>query len=344
MMQAIEQNPYRGTIAPVPDDVPRPLWSVMIPACNCAEFLRETLSSVLIQDPGPDLMQIEVVDDHSTKDDPEAVIKELGRGRVGFYRQEKNVGHTRNFETCLQRSRGKLIHMLHGDDCVLDGFYRRLQPAFEENPEIGAAFCRHIYMDEHGNWLGFSGLEQQESGILSDWLERIAIKQRIQTPSIAIRREVFENLGGFDYRLSWAEDWEMWVRIAARYPFWYEVQPLAAYRMHSGSNTKKYVRTGENIRDILRVVDMIRDYLPKARIDEISESSREHWALYALELAEQMTAKGDTAGAVAQVREAIKCRGSLKVAASALQLLPGIGKRLIRQKVRAGLSWANQWL
>src|SRR5919199_4092188 len=155
-----EQHPYRATIAPVPQDTPRPLWSVMIPTYNCAGYLRETLASVLSQDPGPELMQIEVIDDHSTHDDPVSVVEELGRGRVAFYQQPKNLGYIRNFETCLQRSRGKLIHLLHGDDCVRDGFYDRLQRGFDENPEIGAAFCRHIFMDMHSHWLYISSLEQ----------------------------------------------------------------------------------------------------------------------------------------------------------------------------------------
>lgn len=79
-----EQHPYRATIPPVPDGTPRPLWSVMIPTYNCAKYLRETLASVLVQDPGPDVMQIEVVDDHSTKDDPEAVVKELAGDRYTY--------------------------------------------------------------------------------------------------------------------------------------------------------------------------------------------------------------------------------------------------------------------
>src|ERR1700758_2683106 len=88
-------------ITPVPSDVKRPLWSVMIPTYNCANYLRETLQSVLAQDPGPDVMQIEVVDDCSTKDDPEGVVREIGQGRVQFYRQPKNGGVTRNFNTCI---------------------------------------------------------------------------------------------------------------------------------------------------------------------------------------------------------------------------------------------------
>jgi len=78
----------------------RPKWSVMIPTFNCANYLRQTLESVLEQDPGPDQMQIEVVDDCSTKDDPESVVREVGRGRVLFYRKTQNEGAAANFNTC----------------------------------------------------------------------------------------------------------------------------------------------------------------------------------------------------------------------------------------------------
>src|SRR5262249_49179546 len=60
-----QDNSCRIVIPPVPDGIARPLWSVMIPTFNCASYLRETLRSVLTQDPGRDVMQIEVVDDCS---------------------------------------------------------------------------------------------------------------------------------------------------------------------------------------------------------------------------------------------------------------------------------------
>src|SRR5215470_11545792 len=75
---------YRARVLPVPDGTTRPLWSVMIPTYNCAKYLRETLTSVLAQDPGAEQMQIDVVDDCSTEDDPEAVVRELG-SRVVFH-------------------------------------------------------------------------------------------------------------------------------------------------------------------------------------------------------------------------------------------------------------------
>ncbi|GAX42111.1 family 2 glycosyl transferase [Tolypothrix sp. NIES-4075] len=330
-----EQHPYRATIPPVPEGTPSPLWSVMIPTYNCAKYLRETLKSVLAQDPGAEVMQIEVIDDCSTKDDPQAVVEELGQGRVGFYRQPYNVGHTKNFETCLKRSRGKLIHQLHGDDYVLDGFYRKMQRAFEDNPDIGAAFCRHIFMDEHGNSQTISELEQPESGVLSNFLERIASFQQIQTPSIVVRRKVYELLGGFDSRLSWTEDWEMWVRIAARFPIWYEIEPLAVYRKHSGSNTGRYMCTAENLRDSRRAINIFQSYLPPSKANQIANKARENWALYTLYfVVPQYLTEGNTSAATAQIREALKCNHSFKVIMSLFNVLKSTAKRWFLKKIR----------
>src|SRR4029453_19547391 len=72
---------HRLRVLPVTEgSMPRPSWSVMIPTFHCALFLRETLESVLSQDPGPDVMQIEVIDDCSTQDDPESVVRAAAGG------------------------------------------------------------------------------------------------------------------------------------------------------------------------------------------------------------------------------------------------------------------------
>jgi glycosyltransferase involved in cell wall biosynthesis len=315
------QPSHRAIIPNVSHGATRPLWSVMIPTYNCAQYLRETLSSVLAQDPGVELMQIEVVDDHSTKDDPEAVVRELGRDRVRFYQQPHNVGHTKNFEVCLERAQGHLVHLLHGDDFVLPGFYARLQAGFDAHPEVGAAFCRHIYMNEAGEQQGLSWLEQPESGILTNWLERIAVQQRIQTPSIVVRRSVYEQLGGFDQRIRYSEDWEMWVRIAAQYPVWYEPEPLASYRLQSLSWGGRPKRTGENIQDIRQTIEIIQDYLTPQSAKQLSKTALSNYASYALSTAQEFMTYGDTQSAICQIREAIKCSFSYPTLKSALKLM-----------------------
>ena len=334
-----EQNPYSPTIAPVADGEPRPLWSVMIPTYNCASYLRETLASVLAQDPGPDVMQIAVVDDHSTQDDPGAVVEELGRGRVEFYRQPHNVGIIKNFQTTLELSRGKLIHQLHGDDLVRDGFYQKLQRAFLENPEIGAAFCRHIIMDEHSHWQHISVLEQQESGVLpSSWLDLIAGFQRIQTPSIVVRREVYEKLGGFDYRLAITEDWEMWVRIATNYPIGYEVEPLAIYRKHSNSISNTNVKNGKYSEQMRKAVKVFLTYLPKEKADKLYKVAMQNCAFNTLEIAESILAEGDMHSTINLILEALKCSRSFRVIRSAGRLILLDGTVWLWQRVQTAVD------
>src|SRR5690554_4625162 len=118
-------------IKPLADDMDRPLWSVMIPSYNCISYLRDAINSVLVQAPSAEGMQIEVIDDCSTDGDIEALVNELGEGRVGFFRQPKNVGSLRNFATCINRAKGRLIHILHGDDTVKPGFYQEINSLFE---------------------------------------------------------------------------------------------------------------------------------------------------------------------------------------------------------------------
>jgi glycosyltransferase involved in cell wall biosynthesis len=325
-----DQHPYRVTIPPMSANSQRPRWSVMIPTYNCAGYLRETLAGVLAQDPGEALMQIEVVDDCSTRDDPEAVVAQLGCGRVGFYRQPHNVGHVANFNTCLQRARGELVHLLHGDDGVRDGFYRTMQRAFDENPRIGNAFCRHIIMDEYGHWQTISPLERLESGPLSNWLEEIAVGQRLQAPSMVVRRDVYERLGGFDRRLHfYGEDWEMWVRIAAFYPVWYETMPLAVYRIHKVSLSGRSQRTGENMQDLRRAIEINENCLPRTRAVDLSRQARENCALAAIRRASRME-MDDLLVALAQVREAFRCGHSLRVIGAAISLFVLSAWRAIR--------------
>jgi glycosyltransferase involved in cell wall biosynthesis len=227
-------------------------------------------------------MEIWVVDDFSTKDDPEAVVNAIGKGRVKFFRQSQNVGHTRNFATCLNLSRGHLIHLLHGDDKVKDGFYRHMQALFEKNSGVGAAFCRYAFIDEKGGRLSTSRLEQEHSGVLNNWIRKIAESQIVQTPSIVVKREVYERLGGFDQTLSFSEDWEMWVRIAVNYPIGYVPEPLAEYRVHNSNITSK-TRTGaRNIDDLKRCINMIHGHMNEAERDEIRKKALKFYAKYAL--------------------------------------------------------------
>jgi hypothetical protein len=208
------------------------------------------------------------------------------------------------------------VHLLHGDDCVREGFYRTMQQPFTQHPEIGAAFCRYIAMDELGHWTNLAPLELRSPDVLQGWLGRIAVGQRLQTPSMVVRRQVYEQLGGFDPRVI-AEDWAMWVKIAARHPVAYEPEPLALYRVHTSSMTRSLLRDGKNVRDLRRVIALNREQLPPHVADEITRLALRETATTCLRRARRMLGSGDVEAMWAQLREAVRSDPSARIVASA---------------------------
>lgn len=325
---------HRGIVPPVEVGIPRPLWSVMIPVFNGAADLYRSLEAVLAQGPGPEAMQIEVVDDCSVTDDPAAVVREVGRGRVAIFRQPANVGHSRNFNTCLQRARGRLVHILHADDWVEEGFYDKMAALLAAEPSAGAAFCRHAIVCPDGSVDRISPLERETPGLLPDWLAKSARELRLQPPSIVVRREVYEQLGGFDTRMaSCGEDWEMWVRIAARYPVAFQPEVLACYRDTSDSLTKRSVRSGQNIKDVRRATLIARSYIPAGPARQANRKALESWAGWGLHWAYLLLSKGDFRSAAVQLREALRCSRSPATLRRALAIIRyGLGLALDRRR------------
>jgi glycosyltransferase involved in cell wall biosynthesis len=245
----------------------------MIPAYNCIAFLKETLESVMFQDPGAELMQIEVVDDASDDGDVCALVRETGKGRISYFRQQNNVGSLRNFQTCLERSRGHFVHILHGDDRVRKGFYTQMAKLFENYPSAGAAFCRYAYVNEMGIVAFQQDAEMDHAGVLDDWLPRICERQRIQYVAMVVRRGVYETVGGF-YGVEYGEDWEMWARIAARYQVAYTPQVLAEYRRHYASVSGKAFVSGQNMTSLTWVMEQVQRHLPAHDRETVMRRSR----------------------------------------------------------------------
>ena len=266
-------------IKPLPDSTNRPLWSVMIPTYNCSQYLIENINSVLEQDPGEELMQIEVIDDGSTDKDVEVLVQQIGKGRVGYYRQPQNVGSLRNFETCLNRSRGFYIHLLHGDDKVKIGFYKEIEMLLTRFPEAAAAFTGFTFVDEQNKSIYHNKELLKEPGILNNWLFEIAKSQLVQPPAMVVKRFVYEKLGSF-YAVHYGEDWDMWVRIAANYPVAHSPEKLALYRVHQNNITSRYFISGQAMTDAVKVVSMIQNYVPADQKKQVKRFAMKHLAHY----------------------------------------------------------------
>lgn len=304
MMARIPSSP--PAIPPLPSPAAQPLWSVMIPVYNCAQYLPETLACVLKQALPEQEMQIEVIDDASTDADVQAIVASIGKGRIGYYRQPENCGSLRNFETCINRSRGQLVHILHGDDRIRDGYYRKLGQLFEQYPEAGAAFTGYSYIDENGKKIYDQMPEADREGALPNWLPRIAERQLIQYVAIVVRRKVYEKLGGF-FGITYGEDWEMWVRIAKHYQMVYTPEILAEYRKHVSSISGQKFLTGQNLVDMAYAMELIQEHLAEADREPVLKKSKKFYAYYGVRVANQLWHSIHNKEAVhAQIHQALK--------------------------------------
>lgn len=273
-------------ILPVDQSVAeRPLWSVMIPAYNCSDQLPGAILSVLAQAGTPEEMQIMVVDDGSTDADVKSLVSSIGGNRVGYYRQPENRGSLINFETCIKLATGRLVHILHGDDEVKAGYYDTVTSLFEKFPQAGAAFTSLETIDSRGRVIGRPAPYQLEEGIMPDVHEQLLHRNIMQYCCVTVRREAYEKLGGF-YGVIYGEDWEMWARIARKYPFAYSPKPLARYReLNQGSISSNSFMKGNNIADVFFVTDKITDHLPAKEKERTMLQARRQYLLWAVDTA-----------------------------------------------------------
>jgi len=277
----------------------------MIPTYKArADYLEETLRSVLQQDPGPGRMQIEVVDDCSPDGAPVELVRQVAGDRVSVHREPANNGLAGIWNRCIERARGEWVHILHQDDVVLSGFYDHLYRGISCNPNVSMAFCRFAIVDANGHWKELGPLESSTPGVLDGWLERVATDCRVQCPAVVVRRATYERLGGFRADLVSVLDIEMWVRIAANGPVLYDPQILALFRRHGDNQSVLDERTGANMQDMARAIEIWKDYLPANSRTQLEEQGRRYWVGIALALAQYFFSNNDVAACASQLRAA----------------------------------------
>ena len=310
----------------LPGDAPRPFWSVMIPTYNPhPEYLEQTLAAVLAQDPGPATMEIAVIDDCSGFVDPRA-LRVAGRNRISWFRQERHVGIGRNWNTCVRRARGRWVHILHQDDVVRAGFYERLREGIEAAPAAGAAFCRDVVIDGQGRRKWSQPVIRTTPGIVEDWIDHVFAALHLRASALVVKRSVYEALGGFRLDLQYALDWDMWKRVAVAYPLWYEPEELACCRRHAGGASFRSIRSGTNIAEIRRSIELSEASLPPAIGADVTKRARETYTRYAVVTAWRALMERDLPASLAQIREARGLTSSLAVALAIGRLLARVGR------------------
>ena len=131
----------------------------------------------------------------------------------------------------------------------------------------------------------------------------------------------------------------MWTRVAAVTRVWHTVEPLALYRVRSGSLSRGTLRTGANVRNLRAVIGLNRDVLPLAERDALTREALAVTALTALKRARRLLGQGDGKAAIAQAREALRTSRSPAV----LERTAELGLIAFRRGIIGAVRRLTRW-
>lgn len=203
--------------------------SVIIPLYNAESTIQQTVESVL-QQTWTDFELI-IVDDGSTDASLERLqsIKDE-RIRVLSY---PNAGAAIARNRGLQASTGDCVAFLDADDLWSPDKLEAQFNALNDHPEAAVAHSWTQFIDESGTVLSAGGRPRVKH---NDAYRRLLIHNFLDSGSNPlIRRHALIDIGGFDESLSSSQDWDLYLRLAARYPFVTVPHYQIFYRMCSGS-------------------------------------------------------------------------------------------------------------
>jgi GT2 family glycosyltransferase len=208
------------------------LVSVIVPAYNVESFLTETLESLQAQTyPHWEAL---VVDDAST-DNTRAVAERFSRTdqRVCVLGHEKNTGVSSARNDAIARARGEWLAFLDADDVWMpEKLALQLELAQQFSP-ASFVFSNYMVWDE-GREVG-TVYPQGQPLPRGDVRQTLAERCLFGTSSVLVRRELVLGVGGFDTSLKYAEDWDLWLRLAERGMHVEGLsQPLMKYRRWGG--------------------------------------------------------------------------------------------------------------
>ena len=202
-----------------------PLVSVVIPCYNHIAFVRECIQSVLDQDyPNKETILI----DDGSSDGTADIVREFSKCEDLCVICRKNKGLAATLNQGIKLSKGKYLVLFASDDIMMKGRISTQVRWMEKNFDHAVCSGKLIGIDECGNTSNHLNTPF-ESGHIFELL--LFNKIYIMAPTAMIRKSVLDEVGLYDINIKF-EDFDMWCRIAQRYPFGFIDEFFAYYRTH----------------------------------------------------------------------------------------------------------------
>tara|TARA_R100000152_G_C6757843_1_gene181695 strand:+ start:429 stop:1148 length:720 start_codon:yes stop_codon:yes gene_type:complete len=231
------------------------MWvDVIMPAYNPGSYIHEAIQSCMNQSYRK--FNLFVIDDCSTQDVKAMVSK---YSNVKYIRNERNLGPAGSRNVGIKSSNAEFVSLLDADDIWhKDKLYHSIE-RFSKNKELGMT-CGNYQIMVGGRLR--PNFYKKSISINHKSLMRI---NYVASGSTTIKRGVINDVGFFNEKYWIAEDYDMWVRIAEKYPIEYIHKVLYYYRVTPGSHSltqrddiqKRHIANIEEIKkaSISRILD-----------------------------------------------------------------------------------------
>jgi glycosyltransferase involved in cell wall biosynthesis len=215
----------RGSRPLASDNWPR--ITIVTPSFNQAEFLEETIRSVLLQD-YPKLEYI-VIDGGSTDGSVEIIRKY--EPWLSYWVSEPDRGQSHAINKGFSRATGEVIGSLNSAARLLPGALVVIAQAVLDHPEAVLVYGEADLVRRDGSFMN--------KNVSRAYDRRWLLEQGdpIPQPSAFFRRRVFHEVGGLDENLHFTMDYDLWFRLGDYGQVVYLEKPLSSQRVHPEAKT-----------------------------------------------------------------------------------------------------------
>ncbi len=198
-----------------------PACSIVIPTRNCLAYLPAALASVDMQ--GVEDLEVVVVDDGSTDGTAEWLTAEPRVRASLTLLSTGGVGPSRARNAAIAAARSDRIAFLDADDCWWPGKLARQLDFHARHPDTAFSFTDYMHVTPDGRthgtcfafWGGTWGGSDGAFAAIADAEARLLATNVVGTSCVVASRKAIEAAGGFSLDCKSAEDWDLWLRLAA---------------------------------------------------------------------------------------------------------------------------------
>jgi glycosyltransferase involved in cell wall biosynthesis len=206
-----------------------PLVSVVMASYNHGQYVGHAVQSVLDQT----LQDFElVVTDDGSADETVAEIAKFTDPRIRLFRFPANRGQFVATNQSLRQARGQYVAVLNSDDAFLPAKLEKQVAFLADHPEVGAVFSRVRLIDEQDRICRGRTMFSDENRSRFQWLRHFFhVGNCLCHPSVLLRRQCHETIGGYDERYAQLADYDLWVRLCLEYEMHILPEELTAFRI-----------------------------------------------------------------------------------------------------------------